>query len=173
MVVVALVACTGGGSSTTGTSSSGGGSSGSSGTSDDERCSLVTKLSGGVNLDVGGSQACVYSRLAMGFASLDGKVTVNLTIKDDVKRGQTGTFKAQMDVRTDGETWTGATCSVDLESNTLEEAASDAGGVSFDRYLLKGKGTCEAPATDRTDAGTPKEPVTIAPFTFVSATLFY
>lgn len=170
---IALACTGGGGSSSTGTSSSGGSSSGSSGTSDDETCSLVTKLSGGVDLDFGGNQACIYSQLAMGFAPLDGKATINLTIRDEVERNQTGTFRAQMDVRANDESWTGAECSVDIESNTLEQAASDSGGVSFDRYLLKGKGTCSTPATHRSDAGTPKEPVTIGAFTFVSSTLFY
>ena len=124
-------------------------------------------------MDFGGSQACVYSQLAIGFVPLGGEATINLWIRDDVERNQTGTFRAQIDVRANDEDWRGAACSVDIESNTLERAASDSGGVSFDRYLLRGKGSCSTPATQISEAGTPKEPVTIAPFTFAAATLFY
>jgi hypothetical protein len=162
------LACTGGGGSST--SSSSGGSSGSS---DDDTCTIETTLSGGVTATFGGDLACIYSQLSVGFTPLGGKVVISMVITDQVERNQTGTFRARMDVRSEGETWSGAECSVDIESNVLAQAASDSGGNMFDQYLLKGKGSCSTPATHRTDAGTPKEAVTIAPFTFVFTTLFY
>jgi hypothetical protein len=175
-IVIALVAACesgGGGGTTPGTSSSGGGSSGgSSGSSagDDDECRLRTTLSGGIDATLGEvSQACVYSQRSVGFAPLGGGPGVVLVI-EKVERNQTGAFPARIDVAKDDDRWTGATCTVNVESNELADAKSDAS--MFDQYLLKGSGSCSTPAVYRGDAG-PKEDVTIAPFTFVLRTLFY
>jgi hypothetical protein len=173
MLVTSLVGCTGGGTSTTGNGSTSSGGSSSGSTSDDVSCTIETTLSGGVTATFGGDLACIYSQLSIGFTPLGGKVVITMVITDDVERNQTGTFRARMDVRSEGESWSGAQCTVDIESNTLDRSASDAGGNMFDQYRLKGKGSCSTPATQKSDGGTPKEPVTIAPFTFVASTLFY
>ena len=149
-----------------------GASSGSSG-GDDDSCVLRTTLSGGVNAAVGDvSQACVYSQRSVAFAPLDGTVVITLVV-DDVERGQTGSFPARMDVRANDESWAGATCTVNIESNVKREPTGDAGGSHrFDQYDLEGTGSCSTPAVFRGDAAA-REPVTIAPFTFASTTLFY
>ena len=139
--------------------------------STNDTCLLRTTLSGGIDATFGDtSQACVYSSRTVGFAPLGPKAVVLITVRN-IERGQTGSFAATIDVTANKETWAGATCTVDVVSNVKEEAASDA-GVTFDRYLLKGSGSCSSPAVYRGDAGA-KPPVTIAPFTFTFPTLFY
>ena len=168
-----LLACeSGGGGGTTSSSSGGssGGSSSSGGSDDDSSCLFRTTLSGGVTATVGDeNQACLYSSRSIAFAPLGAAVSVTMRVRD-IEPLQTGTFPAQVDVRANKEDWNGASCTVNVESNVKEASASDAS--PFDRYLLKGTGTCSTPAGYRGEGGA-KEPVTIAPFTFVAPTLFY
>jgi len=146
-------------------------SSGSSGAnSDGDTCVLQTQLSGGVEATLGGGLACVYSSRSVAFAPLDGNVAVSLFVRE-IEAGQTGTFAADMSVSAGSESWTGAACSIDVESNVPSPSSYDA-GMSFNDHLLKGKGSCSTLANYRGDAGT-KPPVTIAPFTFTFHTLFY
>ena len=165
--VVANSGCESGGADGSGTGTRGGTGD------DDASCVLRTTLSGGVDAAVGDvSQACVYSQRSVAFAPLDGAFAVTLVV-DDVERGQIGSFPARMDVRANDERWAGAECTVNIERNVKSEPSGDAGAShTFDQYLLEGTGSCSTPAVFRGDAGG-REPVTIAPFTFVFTTLFY
>jgi len=142
------------------------------GSSNGDECRLSVQLSGGVDAKLGdASQACVYSSRSVGFAPLDGKAVVTMVVRK-IEAGQTGSFAADMTVGTGPDHWTGATCTVDVESNVPAPPPSNDAGLSFNPHVLKGHGTCSTQAVFRGDAGT-KPPVDIGPFTFTATVLFY
>lgn len=163
-----LAACDGGGSSS---GSAGAGSSGR----DDESCRLTTAISGGLEASLSGESAvCAYTSRAVSLAEIGGDRVVLLVDFDDALEPlQTGTFGATIEVRQGNDSWTGARCSVVVESN-VKVSSADAGRLGFDNYLLKGTGSCSTPGTYRDrDGGAAKAPVDIAPFTFALRVLFY
>ena len=118
------------------------------------------------------SQACATSSSSVAFAGLDASLVVSMAIQKLDKPGQTGRFNAPVGIAIDkGKTrWDGASCNVDITSNEPDNSFGDAG--PGEGALVRGTGTCDTPATYRSDAGT-KDPVQIAPFTFVFATKLY
>lgn len=152
---------------------SGGGSSSSSGASD-VRCRMEMSVSGGAGdrrLDAE-SQACATSSSSVSFAGLDAELVVSMSIQKLDKVGQTGRFSATVGIGIEkGKVrWDGAACNVDITSNVPDSSFSDAG--PGEGALVRGTGTCDTPATYRSDAGA-KDPVQIAPFSFVFATKLY
>lgn len=176
-IVVGLVLALGAAAAALGCESEDDGSSSpddGSDSSGSQTCRLEATLSGAIERSLGkDTPACASTARTVSFVFADGStpaISVLLSI-DDLEKNQTGTFSASIDVSRDSEQWRDAACTVNVTSNVKTESAAD-GGAMFDRYLVKGNGSCTTPANFAGTVGG-SAPITIAPFTFTTPMLFY
>jgi len=153
-----------------------GGDGGSSDDSDNDDCRFRATISGGIAQELKGSGAvCAYTSGATTLSELgQGKDPVVVGVNfSKIQAGQTGAFDVTIDISKGDARWSGAKCTLNVESNVKTQDAGSSSGSMFESYLLKGNGTCSTPAIYRGDEAGAREPITIGAFTFSLKSLNY